>query len=223
MNPLIDQAVPLTPLGTCRVRQLGLQNYTSCHQAMIQSIDAREPTSIDEIWLLEHPTVFTLGQASNRAHILQTSEIPIIQSDRGGQVTYHGPGQLISYVLLDIKRQQLTIRQLVSCLENALIDYLSTQGLTATARREAPGVYIDGAKIASVGLRIRRGYSLHGLAFNINMDLSPFKLINPCGYANLAITQLADFIPNIRVDDVITPWIKILLSHLGYNSESFIT
>ena len=152
----------------------------------------RDVASADEFWLVTHPPVFTLGQAGKREHILSQSFIPIVQTDRGGQVTYHGPGQIVLYTLIDIRRLKLGVRQLVTHLETAVIELLGQYGIDSAARADAPGVYIDGRKVASLGLRIRRGCSYHGLALNVEMDLSPYTLINPCGYAGLQVTQLVD-------------------------------
>jgi lipoyl(octanoyl) transferase len=153
--------------------------------------DTRDEATPDEIWLLEHPPVFTLGLNADAGHVLAAGSIPVVKIDRGGQVTYHGPGQLVVYPLIDIRRARLGVRDLVTAMERAIIDYCATLGITAKCKAGAPGVYVDGKKIASVGIRIRRGASYHGLAFNVNMDLEPFQRINPCGYAGLEMTQLA--------------------------------
>jgi len=152
--------------------------------------DTRTAATPDEIWLLEHPPVFTLGMNAAPEHVLCAGDIPVVQIDRGGQVTYHGPGQLVVYPLLDVRRAGLGVRQLVTALESAIIDLLASWNITALARRDAPGVYVDGRKVASIGLRIRRGSSYHGLAFNVAMDLEPFQRINPCGYAGLEVIDL---------------------------------
>src|SRR4051812_2821177 len=153
--------------------------------------DQRDEATADELWLLEHDPVFTLGLNADAKHVLDPAGIPVVQIDRGGQVTYHGPGQLVVYPLIDIRRAGLGVRDLVTALERAVIDYCASLGIEAACRRNAPGVYVADRKIASVGLRIRRGASYHGLAFNVNMDLEPFQRINPCGYAGLQMTQLA--------------------------------
>ncbi|EHQ51528.1 lipoate-protein ligase B [Ectothiorhodospira sp. PHS-1] len=153
--------------------------------------DVRDEGTTDELWQVEHPPVFTLGLNGKSEHILDAGDIPVIPVDRGGQVTYHGPGQVVIYTLLDLRRSGLGVRALVTALESAVIDYLATQGITARARPDAPGVYVDGAKIAALGLRVRRGGSYHGLAFNLDPDLSAFDRINPCGYRGLATTSLA--------------------------------
>lgn len=172
----------------------------------------------DELWVVEHPPVFTLGQAGDAAHVLDPASIPVVQVDRGGQVTYHGPGQVVVYVLVDLRRRRLGARALVNALENAVIDVLAQYDLRASARPEAPGVYVDGAKIAALGLRIRRGCSYHGLALNVDMDLSPFERINPCGYPGLRATQLRDLGVRVGVEDVAERLCRSLTNELGYTS-----
>ena len=154
--------------------------------------ESRKPRCNDELWLVEHPPVYTLGLNGKPEHVLDPGAIPVVAVDRGGQVTYHGPGQIVAYALLDLRRLGLGPRQLVMALEQAVIDILAGYGIEAASRREAPGVYVDGAKIAAVGLRVRRGCCYHGLSFNVAMDLEPFSRINPCGYPGMAVTQLAD-------------------------------
>jgi lipoyl(octanoyl) transferase len=154
--------------------------------------DERDASTPDEVWFLEHPPVFTLGMNANPAHLLAPGDIPVVQIDRGGQVTYHGPGQLVVYPLFDLRRNGFGVRDLVTALERAVIEYVAELGGTAECRRNAPGVYVDGKKLASVGIRIRRGASYHGIALNVNMDLEPFQRINPCGYQGLEMTQLAN-------------------------------
>lgn len=173
------------------IRWLGRVDYQPTWQAMQQFTDTRGPDTEDELWLLEHPPVFTLGLAADRSHVLAPGDIPLVQTDRGGQVTYHGPGQLVAYPLLDVRRLGLTVRGLVMLLEQCVIDLVAGHGITAVGRRDAPGVYVDGQKLASLGLRIRRHASYHGLALNVDMDLAPFGRINPCGMAGLAVTSLA--------------------------------
>lgn len=184
------------------IRDLGIAEYQPIWEAMKTFTDGRQPETPDEIWLLEHPPVFTQGQAGKPEHVLNAGDIPIVQTDRGGQITYHGPGQLIVYVLLDLNRLKMGTRDLVTTLENVIIQILNDYKISAHARRDAPGVYVDDAKICSLGLRVRKGFSYHGLAFNINMDLTPFSSINPCGYAGQKITQLRDFIPDIQLEAV---------------------
>ena len=174
------------------LRWLGRVDYEPTWRAMQRFTDERGPDTPDEVWLLEHPPVFTLGLAADPSHVLAPGEIPVIQIDRGGQVTYHGPGQLVAYPLVDVKRLGISVRGLVTALERAVIDYVAGFGITAVGRRDAPGVYVDGRKLAALGLRIRRHASYHGLALNVDMDLAPFSRINPCGMAGLEITQLKD-------------------------------
>jgi len=174
------------------VRHLGCVEYEPTWRAMQRFTDGRTADTPDEIWLLEHPPVFTLGMNARIEHLLAPGHIPVVRIDRGGQVTYHGPGQLVVYPLVDIRRAALGVRDLVSVLEAAVVELAARSGITAEVRREAPGVYVGGRKLASVGLRIRRGASYHGLALNVNMDLEPFRRIDPCGYAGLEMTQLAD-------------------------------
>jgi lipoyl(octanoyl) transferase len=157
--------------------------------------DERDSSVTDEIWFVEHPPVFTLGMNAGREHVLSPGDIPVVQIDRGGQVTYHGPGQLVVYPLIDLRRRRLGVRELVVALENAVIAYAAEFGVAAQGSRAAPGVYIAGAKLASVGLRIRRGASYHGLALNVALDLAPFERINVCGHRGLAVTRLADHVP----------------------------
>lgn len=174
------------------IRSLQQADYSTVAQAMRVFTDKRSSETPDEVWLIEHNPVYTLGQAGKWEHILNPGNIPIEKTDRGGQVTYHGPGQLVVYPLLNLRRLNLGVRALVTFLENTLINLLATYGIKAEAKKEAPGVYVNEAKIASIGLRVRRGYCYHGLAFNVSMDLSPFTGINPCGMRKLAITQLSD-------------------------------
>ena len=174
------------------IRDLGLVDYTSTWQRMQQFTDQRDDDTIDEIWLLEHPPVFTQGQAGKAEHLLFPGDIPVVQVDRGGQVTYHGPGQLVAYVLLNIKRRNLGVRQLVNLIEQSIIATLAQNQVEAYAKADAPGVYVDEKKVASLGLRVRKGCTFHGLALNVDMDLSPFSRINPCGYAGMQMVQSKD-------------------------------
>lgn len=172
------------------LRWLGRVEYEPTWRAMQAFTEARTAQTPDQIWFLEHPPVFTLGMNAAREHVLAPGDIPLVQIDRGGQVTYHGPGQLVVYPLLDVRRLGVGVRQLVIALENSVIDLLAQWNIRALGRRDAPGIYVDGSKVASIGLRIRRGCSYHGLAFNVAMDLEPFGRINPCGYQGLQITDL---------------------------------
>jgi lipoyl(octanoyl) transferase len=172
-------------------RWLGRADYVPTWQAMQEFTATRTAETPDELWLLEHPPVFTVGLAGDPAHLLAPGDIPVVNVDRGGQVTYHGPGQLVAYPLLDLRRNGLSVHGLVQALEDAVIALAASRGLDARARRDAPGVYVDGRKLASLGLRIRRGASYHGLALNVAMDLTPFQRINPCGMPGLEVTQLS--------------------------------
>ncbi|NUU65023.1 lipoyl(octanoyl) transferase LipB [Enterobacteriaceae bacterium BIT-l23] len=178
------------------IRQLGLQPWEPVSQAMHEFTDTRDEQNPDEIWLVEHPPVFTQGQAGKAEHILAPGDIPVVQSDRGGQVTYHGPGQQVVYVLLNLRRRKLGVRELVTVLEQTVVITLAELGIEAYARPDAPGVYVEQRKICSLGLRIRKGCSFHGLALNVAMDLSPFQRINPCGYAGMEMTQVSQWVPD---------------------------
>jgi lipoyl(octanoyl) transferase len=176
---------------TLIVRELGLQPYQRVWQDMQLFTDQRSDTTADELWLLQHQPVFTLGKNGRPEHVLNPADIPVIKSDRGGQVTYHGPGQIIVYTLLDLKRMNIGVRELVTRIENSVISLLEEYGISAAARKDAPGVYVEQRKIAALGLRVRKGCSFHGLALNVDMDLEPFARINPCGYEGLEVTQLS--------------------------------
>ena len=180
------------PVPPYIVRALGMAEYEPTWRAMQRFTDERGPDTADEIWLLEHPPVFTLGMNASRDHVLAPGDIPVVQIDRGGQVTYHGPGQLVVYPLVDLRRAGLGVRDILTALERSVIDYAAGLGITAECRRGAPGVYVDGRKLASVGIRVRRGASYHGMALNVSADLEPFRRINPCGYPGLEMTQLVD-------------------------------
>ena len=185
--------------------------------------DERSAETNDELWLVEHPPVFTLGQAGKPEHILNPGDIPIVQSDRGGQVTYHGPGQLVGYLLIDLKRRRLGVRDLVSGIENTLIDFLEQQGITSQARKDAPGVYVGAAKIAALGLRVRKGRSYHGFSLNVDMDLEPFTRINPCGYEGLEVTQLRAQGVKMNVQSASAQLVDHLKRGFGYNSVHYLT
>lgn len=200
-----------------RVRELGRLPYLPAWQAMQRFTNERGPDTPDEIWLLEHEPVFTQGQAGKAEHLLMPGDIPVVQADRGGQVTYHGPGQLIAYLLLDVRRSNLGVRELVSRMEASLVALLAEYGIAAYAKPDAPGVYVGAAKIASLGLRIRNGRSFHGLALNVDMDLAPFGRINPCGYAGMAMTQLKDLAQGpIELAEVRAALVRQLVGQLGY-------
>ena len=205
-----------------KIHTLGLKPYTTVWQDMKQFTCERHTDTLDELWLLEHQPVYTQGQAGKAEHILNTNSIPIVQADRGGQVTYHGPGQLIAYTLIDIRRRNLGIRTLVCQLENLLIKLLATFDINAHTRCGSPGVYVDEKKIASLGLRVKNGCTYHGIALNVNMDLTPFSDINPCGYAQLKMTQMRDFIPNIHVEQARECFVQQFLSIFEYDPYAFI-
>lgn len=185
--------------------------------------DTRDAEAIDELWLVEHPPIFTLGLNAKREHLLAPGDIPVINIDRGGQVTYHGPGQLVAYLLLDLRRRKLGIRPLVEHIERALVNLLNEYHIESHARRDAPGVYVGDKKIAALGLRVRRGCSYHGLALNVNMDLEPFQRINPCGYQGLEVTQLADLGGPTTVNTPAKPLCNFLAQQLGYSELNFAT
>jgi len=196
------------------LKWLGRVPYEPTWRAMQQFTDQRDAQTRDEIWLLEHEAVFTLGTNADRAHLLAPGNIPVVQIDRGGQVTYHGPGQLVVYPLIDIRRAGLGVRDLVTALERSVIEYARHLGITAACRPKAPGVYVEDRKLASVGLRIRRGGSYHGMALNVRMDLTPFSRINPCGYAGLQMTQLADFVADTDLRAVASQFGPLLVNTL---------
>lgn len=199
------------------VRRLGQVDYLSCWQAMSDFTNHRTPDTPDELWLVQHPPVFTQGQAGKPEHLLVPGDIPVVQSDRGGQVTYHGPGQLVAYPLLDLRRLKMGVRDLVTRIEQSLVDTLADCGIVSAPKADAPGVYVEGRKIASLGLRVRKGCSFHGLALNVNMDLSPFSRINPCGYRGLEMTQMADLLPEPpALEEVEVRLVAHLARKLGY-------
>ncbi|MGK9172251.1 lipoyl(octanoyl) transferase LipB [Yokenella regensburgei] len=201
---------------TILIRNLGLQPYDPVSRAMHDFTDTRTDTTQDEIWLVEHHPVFTQGQAGKAEHVLAAGDIPVVQSDRGGQVTYHGPGQQILYVLIDLKRRKLGVRDLVTLLEQTVVNTLASVGIEAYPRADAPGVYVQGKKICSLGLRIRKGCSFHGLALNIDMDLAPFLRINPCGYAGMEMTQVTHYQPTVNMDSIRPVLLDNLLALLNY-------
>lgn len=200
---------------TLIIRQLGLQPWAPVSLAMHQFTDQRNDETPDEIWLVEHLPVFTQGQAGKSEHLLMPGDIPVMQSDRGGQVTYHGPGQQVMYVMINLKRRKVGVRQLVTAIEQTVVDTLAAFSVSANARSDAPGVYVDGKKICSLGLRIRQGCSFHGLALNVDMDLSPFQRINPCGYAGLEMTQLTQQHPGATLAAVQPLLIARFAHHLA--------
>lgn len=202
------------------MRWLGLVPYDDTFQAMREFTLARTPETPDELWFLEHPPVFTQGQAGKPEHVLAPGGIPVVQSDRGGQVTYHGPGQLVVYFLLDLERRGYGIRSLVTRLEQAMIECLAGYGITAVSRPDAPGVYVDGRKVGSIGLRVRKGRTYHGLSLNVAMDLAPFDRINPCGYQGLRMTQISALGGPAEVQRVAADLEPLLLRSLGLAAAS---
>ena len=207
---------------TIRVRSLGLQDYEPLWRAMQRFTDTRTPETADEIWFTEHPPVFTLGLNASRDHLLETGDIPVVQIDRGGQVTYHGPGMLMVYPLIDLKRLDLGVRDLVTALEQSVVDLAAGYGIDARAKPDAPGVYVAGTKFASVGLRIRRGASYHGMALNVCVDLEPFLRINPCGYAGLEMTDLATLGGDSDLDTTGDKLLPHFLRHLHLEDANLI-
>ncbi|NLS14162.1 lipoyl(octanoyl) transferase LipB [Vibrio sp. SM6] len=203
------------------VRQLGRQAYLPTWQSMHRFTDSREASTLDEIWLVEHDPVFTQGQAGKAEHLLTQSEIPVVQSDRGGQITYHGPGQLVAYFLIDLRRKQLGVRELVTHIEQSVVETLAQFSIESYPRPDAPGVYVAEKKICSLGLRIRKGCSFHGLALNVDMDLSPFHNINPCGYQGLEMTQTSALGGPSDLTLVGESLIHVLTKRLGYDSVSW--
>lgn len=199
------------------IRHLGMVEYRPTWDAMRAFTDARTGTTWDELWFLEHPPGFTLGLAGKHEHLLDPGTIPVIQTDRGGQVTYHGPGQLVAYMLLDLRRLGGGVKRLVWGLEQSVIELLQHRGIGAARRPGAPGVYVAGSKIAALGLRVRRGCAYHGLALNVDMDLSPFRRINPCGYPGLAVTRTVDWGLAGSVKEVGEALLPYLVENLGYH------
>lgn len=202
-----------------KIRRLGRQPYEATWPAMSAFTDNRTAETADELWLLEHDPVFTLGQAGKMEHVLAPGNIPVVPVDRGGQVTYHGPGQIVGYPLIDLRRVGVGVRELVHCIEQALIDTLAHWNVTAARREGAPGVYVGDAKVAALGLRVRRGCSFHGLAFNVAMDLEPFQRINPCGYRGLAVTQLLDLGGPSQLAEVEDVLVQAFCHQFGFVAE----
>lgn len=200
--------------STVIVRQLGLRSYEPIWQKMQDFTDTRDDNSADEIWFVEHKPVFTQGQAGKAEHVLAPGDIPVIQVDRGGQVTYHGPGQQMMYVLFNLRRLKIGVRELVTWLEECIVDLLKEYDINAYAKADAPGVYVNDSKIASLGLRVRRGCSFHGLALNVNMDMSPFMRINPCGYAGMNMVQTSELNGPSQLDEVAQGLVKHMQKRL---------
>ena len=204
---------------TLLVKHLGRVEYEPTWHAMQQFTESREQGSTSEAWIVEHPPVFTQGQAGKPKHLLAVSEIPVVQSDRGGQVTYHGPGQVVIYLLLNLRDTGMGIRGLVTAIEDSIIAMLAEHNIDAESRRDAPGVYVDEAKIAALGLRVKRGFTYHGLSFNLDMDLSPFQQINPCGYQGLAVTQGAELGLSLSFDQAAKAILEQLCSRINHQAK----
>ena len=196
------------------IRRLGLVEYETTWRAMQDFTARRVADTPDELWLCEHRPVFTLGLAGKPGHLLRDIGVPLIKIDRGGQITYHGPGQIVAYLLLDLKRRGLTVKALVKRMEQTVIDLLAGHDIAAARLAGAPGVYVNGAKIAALGLKVKNGCCYHGLALNVAMDLAPFEAINPCGYEGMAVTQLADFVPDITPEQAATTLVEQLEKNL---------
>lgn len=200
---------------TPKIKQLGIQEYQSTWQAMQDFTKKRDENTQDEIWLLEHPSVYTLGRNGKKEHLLNKTNIPVIKVDRGGQITYHGPGQLIAYLLIDLKRRKLGVRQFVTLIEESIIELLAKYSISANSDKHAPGVYVDKKKIAALGIRVSKGCTTHGLSLNIDMDLIPFNNINPCGYEGLEITQCSQLGISEKTDDIQNELIGILIKKIS--------
>ena len=205
------------------IRQLDTMDYSQVWHAMKNFTDSRDDTIADELWLVEHPAVFTQGQAGKAEHILVPGDIEVVKVDRGGQVTYHGPGQQVIYCMINLRRKKIGVRQLVTLIENSIVSALADYNVVAYAKVDAPGVYVDEKKVASLGLRVRKGCSFHGLAINVNMDLSPFLRINPCGYAGLEMVQTADLQGPQDTASASTALVKHLITLLEANDVSYQT
>ena len=215
MDVVAARAPAAAATGHCIVRDLGRRAYEPVWRAMQACTDARDEATPDELWLVEHDPVFTLGQAGKPEHVLLPGDIPVLHVDRGGQVTYHGPGQLVAYPLLDLRRLRIGVRDYVCRIEQAVIDTLADWNIEGRRREGAPGVYVDDAKVAALGIRVRRGCTFHGLAFNIGMDLEPFSRINPCGYAGLEVVAMRDLGGPSGIDAVKPALLRHLAANLG--------
>jgi lipoyl(octanoyl) transferase len=209
--------------NTLIIRQLGSADYKEVWQAMQSFTDNRGEDTPDELWLVEHPAVFTQGQAGKEEHLLMPGDIPVVKVDRGGQITYHGPGQQVLYFLINLRRRKIGVRQLVTLIEDSIVAALADYNVQAYAKADAPGVYVDNKKVASLGLRVRKGCSFHGLALNVNMDLSPFLRINPCGYAGLEMTQTVDLNGPKTLTDASNALVKQIVDLLEIQHISYKT
>ncbi len=210
----------MTAKRAIKIEHLGLCEYQTVWRSMQTFTAQRTGNTTDQCWFLEHKPVFTLGLNGKREHLLTATDIPVVHADRGGQITYHGPGQLVMYLLLDIKRLDMGVQRLVQAMESLVIDWLAEQGVAAESRRDAPGVYVQGAKLASLGLRIKQGCSYHGLCLNVDMDLEPFASINPCGFAGMPVTQLSALGIKVSIAEIADALQSHLLHRLGYTITS---
>lgn len=199
------------------LRELGMRDYEQVWHDMQNFTDSRVDDTADEVWIVQHPPVYTLGKSGKPEHVIDAGVIPVVQTDRGGQVTYHGPGQLIAYVLLDINRLGLGVRELVTRLENTVIELLADYQISAVSRKDAPGVYVEDKKIAALGLRVRKGRCFHGLALNVEMDMEPFGRINPCGYPGLKVTQVADYVAGASFPEITEQLVFHLKKQMQYS------
>ena len=209
-------------MNAIRIRNLGLQDYEPVWRDMQDFTDSRDEETPDEIWFTQHEPVFTLGVNASRDHLLAPGDIPVVQIDRGGQVTYHGPGQLMIYPLIDLRRAGRGVRPLVTALEQSVVDLAADYGIVAASRCDAPGVYVDGLKLASIGLRIRRGASFHGMALNVDVDLEPFSRINPCGFTDLEVTDLKKLGAEGDLERVRESLLPHFLKHMGFDDADII-
>lgn len=201
------------------IKKLGVKPYPEIWQAMKNFTDNRDESTADEFWFVEHPPVYTLGQAGKVEHLLNPGDIPVVHSDRGGQVTYHGPGQLVCYLLLDIRRLQLGVRDLVTAIEQSIVQLINSYGVSAESKPEAPGVYVEGRKLAALGLRIRKGCSYHGLSLNVDMDLDPFSNINPCGFEGLEVIDMKRLGIDRPIAEIMEQLTEILVRQIGYDGD----
>lgn len=221
MRLFVSESITPVQKHNLIIRQLNTMNYSEVWHAMQQFTDNRDDQTLDELWLVEHPPVFTQGQAGKEEHLLMPGDIEVVKVDRGGQVTYHGPGQQVIYFMINLRRRKMGVRQLVTLIENAIIEALGDYNIKAYPKPDAPGVYVDDKKIASLGLRVRKGCSFHGLALNVNMDLSPFLRINPCGYAGLEMIQTCDLDGPKTMADAGDALVKHLITLLTTNEVKY--
>lgn len=201
--------------------ELGIQEYSTCLHKLRDFTNNRNIETTDQIWLLQHASVFTQGQAGKPEHIIKPGTIPVVQSDRGGQVTYHGPGQLIVYFLIDLPRKKISVRSFIDTILQAIINLLAINGIDGYTDPKAPGVYVAGKKICSIGIRVRKGYTYHGISLNVDMEMEPFARINPCGYANMQVCQISDYVQDISMAAIIEQLIPIIQNKLSYTTIKY--